>query len=171
MPSWMKNRDPKDWPPAVRNIFGHDVQAALEAYVIASLNVGLLKNSDAQTAKELVTAMRKLNAALDKLQLTITSEENKLKACFAAGTLLYTPQGYRAVESFRVGDEVFARRRPNVCHFGKTSRGVFCPNRTDLDTEGERAGDPNKWRASFLGTRSRMGGRVRTGRRGSTAQP
>lgn len=33
----------------------------------------------------------------------------ELKACFGAGTLLYTPQGYRAIESFRVGDLVLSR--------------------------------------------------------------
>ena len=30
-------------------------------------------------------------------------------ACFAAGTLLYTPTGYKPIESFRVGDALFSR--------------------------------------------------------------
>ncbi|HMP04407.1 MAG TPA: hypothetical protein PKC45_18095, partial [Gemmatales bacterium] len=31
------------------------------------------------------------------------------KACFVAGTKLWTPQGFRAIEASRVGDRVYAR--------------------------------------------------------------
>lgn len=41
--------------------------------------------------------------------IDIDVQQKQLKACFAAGTMLYTPQGYRAIESLRVGDLVFSR--------------------------------------------------------------
>ena len=46
------------------------------------------------------------------LPLVYTVVQGKLvplNSCFAAGTLLYTPQGYRTVECLRVGEELYSR--------------------------------------------------------------
>ena len=46
-------------------------------------------------------------AELEKPILII--QEGLAKACFATGTKLWTPQGYRAIEEIRAGDSVFSR--------------------------------------------------------------
>jgi hypothetical protein len=84
-------------------------QAHLQALITAAVAV-----RNATTTAATVAAQNALTAPGGPLQTVIADiQANACMAlnagCFAAGTQLYTPQGYRNVEDIQVGDLVYAR--------------------------------------------------------------
>jgi hypothetical protein len=57
------------------------------------------------------TAQQELNAALELVKADILAHACKSVniGCFTAGTLLWTPEGYRPIEEIQVGDRVYSR--------------------------------------------------------------
>ena len=72
---------------------------------------------DPKLKRALTDAIRKLDKEKTELSKRLTELENPIKiiqeslakSCFAAGTKLWTPQGYRVIEEIGVGDSVYSR--------------------------------------------------------------
>jgi hypothetical protein len=130
------DKSEKDWPPALRDIWGKELYPAIKEYSAAVVNVYKKSNAGAQIVdqdvNELVAALRKHTAVAKKVQAVIESEagaakgppgagdgdgdakrpeQKKAVPCFAAGTPIVIDHGGKAVaiEKLRVGDYILSR--------------------------------------------------------------